>query len=312
MNKKVITIVSPTYNEEENILRFYTQVNEVTKSISNYKFNFLFIDNASTDKTANILRDLAKEDKKIKVILNNRNFGHIRSPYWGVLQSWGDATIYLASDLQDPPELIPEFIEAWQSGYKVAWGVRSSSKSSKLFNWLRSKYYIILNRLSDVPQIKNATGFGIYDASVLEVLRKINDPYPYFRGLVMELGYEIKQIPFIQNSRYRGFSKNNIFTLYDIAILGLVSHSVLPIRLASLLGFFIGFICVCISFILFGLKLFLWDYFPIGYAPMIISIFMMFGILLIFIGLLGEYIASIHRYLSNRPIVVEKERVNFD
>ena len=224
----------------------------------------------------------------------------------------GDATIYLASDLQDPPELIPEFIEAWERGYKVAWGVRSSSKSSKLFNWLRSKYYIILNKFSDVPQINNATGFGIYDASVLEVLRKINDPYPYFRGLVMELGYEIKQIPFVQNSRYRGFSKNNIFTLYDIAILGLVSHSVLPIRLASLLGFFIGFICVCISFILFGLKLFLWDYFPIGYAPMIISIFMMFGILLIFIGLLGEYIAAIHRYLSNRPIVVEKERVNFD
>lgn len=312
MNKKVITIVSPTYNEEENILLFFNQVNEVTKSISNYKFNFLFIDNASTDKTVNILRDLAKEDKKIKVILNNRNFGHIRSPYWGVLQSWGDATIYLASDLQDPPELIPEFIEAWESGYKVAFGVKPESEDNFFIHKLRKIYYIFLDKISDVHIVKNATGFGIYDHEVLDHVRNIKDPYPFFRGIIADLGYEIKQIPFVQKKRARGQSKNNIFTLFDIGMLGVISHSKTPIRIASFIGFFFGAASTLVAIIFFILKLVYWDKFPLGISPIIIGMFFMFGLIFIFLGLLGEYIGSIHNYLQRRPIVVEKERINFE
>ena len=312
MNKKIITIVSPTYNEEENVLHFYSRVNEVIKNISNYHFEFLFIDNASTDKTANILKDLAKQDKQVKLIINTRNFGHIRSPYWGVIQSKGDATIYLASDLQDPPELIPKFIEAWENGYKVAFGVKPESKDYFLMHQLRKFYYKFLEKISDVPIIKNATGFGIYDRKVLENVRKINDPYPFFRGIIADLGYEIKQIPFIQKRRARGISKNNFFTLYDIGMLGIINHSILPIRIASLIGFFVGGISFFVALIFVILKLIYWNSFPLGISPIIIGMFFMFGLIFIFLGFLGEYIGSIHTYLQKRPIVIEKERINFD
>jgi dolichol-phosphate mannosyltransferase len=311
MNKKVITIVSPTYNEEENVLHFFSSVNEVIKNISNYQFEFLFIDNASTDETANILKDLAKQNKQIKIILNTRNFGHIRSPYWGVIQSQGDATIYLASDLQDPPELIPKFIEAWEDGYKVAFGVKPDSEDYFLLHQLRKFYYRLLEKISNVPIIKNATGFGIYDREVLENIRKINDPYPFFRGIIADLGYEIKQIPFVQKRRARGLSKNNFFTLYDIGMLGIINHSIVPIRIASLIGFFVGGFSFIFAFIFTILKLIYWDSFPLGISPIIIGMFFMFGLILIFIGFLGEYIGSIHTYLKKRPIVVEKERINF-
>jgi glycosyltransferase involved in cell wall biosynthesis len=312
MNKKIITIVSPTYNEEENVLHFYSRVNEVIKNISNYHFEFLFIDNASTDKTANILKNLAKQDKQVKLILNTRNFGHIRSPYWGVIQSEGDATIYLASDLQDPPEIIPKFIEAWENGYKVAFGVKPESKDYFLLHQLRKFYYKFLEKISDVPIIKNATGFGIYDREVLDNIRKINDPYPFFRGIIADLGYEIKQIPFIQNKRTRGISKNNFLTLYDIGMLGIVNHSILPLRIASLFGFFVGGISFFVAFIFLILKLIYWNSFPLGISPIIIGMFLMFGLVFIFMGFIGEYVGSIHTYLQKRPIVVEKERINFD
>lgn len=312
MNKKIITIVSPTYNEEENVLHFYSRVKEVIKNISNYHFEFLFIDNASTDKTANILKDLAKQDKQVKLIINTRNFGHIRSPYWGVIQSQGDATIYLASDLQDPPELIPKFIEAWENGYKVAFGVKPESKDYFLMHQLRKFYYKFIEKISDVPIIKNATGFGIYDREVLENVRKINDPYPFFRGIIADLGYEIKQIPFIQKRRARGISKNNFFTLYDIGMLGIVNHSIVPIRIASLIGFFVGSLSFLAALIFLILKLIYWNSFPLGISPIIIGMFLMFGLIFIFIGFLGEYIGSIHTYIQKRPVVVEKERINFD
>jgi glycosyltransferase involved in cell wall biosynthesis len=312
MNKKVITIVSPTYNEEENILYFYSSVNEAIKNIPNYQFEFLFIDNASTDETANILKDLAMKNKLIKIILNTRNFGHIRSPYWGVIQSQGDATIYLASDLQDPPELIPKLIEAWEEGYKVVLGVKPESKDYFLWHQLRKFYYWFLEKISQVPIIKNATGFGLYDREVLDSIRKINDPYPFFRGIIADLGYEIKQIPFFQERRARGLSKNNFFTLYDIGMLGIINHSVVPIRLASLIGFFVGSISFFVALTFLILKLIYWNSFPLGISPIIIGMFFMFGLIFIFIGLLGEYVGSIHTYLQKRPIVVEKERINFD
>ena len=311
MNKKIITIVSPTYNEEENILLFYSRVNEVIKNISNYQFEFLFIDNASTDETANILKDLARQDKKIKVILNTRNFGHIRSPYWGIIQSQGDVTIYLASDLQDPPEIIPQFIDAWEKGFKVVLGVKPESKLNFLNHQLRKAYYKLLNKISNVPIIKNSTGFGLYDKEVLNEVRKINDPYPFLRGIIAELGYEVKQISFLQERRAKGHSKNNFYTLYDIGILGIISHSITPIRIASLLGFLVGSLSFIFAFIFTILKLIYWDSFPLGISPIIIGMFFMFGLILIFIGFLGEYICSIHTYLKKRPIVVEKERINF-
>jgi glycosyltransferase involved in cell wall biosynthesis len=312
MNKKIITIVAPTFNEEESIDIFYEHLKATIKNIINYHFEILIIDNASTDKTVTILRKIADKDKALKVIVNTRNFGHIRSPYWGVIQSQGDATIYLASDLQDPPELIPEFIEAWENGYKVAFGVKSESKDYFLLHQLRKFYYNLLEKISDVPIIKNATGFGIYDREVLENIRNINDPYPFFRGIIADLGYEVKQIPFLQKRRARGISKNNFFTLYDIGMLGIVSHSIVPIRIASLIGFFVGGISFFFALIFFILKLIYWNYFPLGISPIIIGMFFMFGLIFIFIGFLGEYIGSIHTYLQKRPIVVEKERINFD
>jgi glycosyltransferase involved in cell wall biosynthesis len=311
MNKKIITIVSPTYNEEANVLLFHSRVNEVIKNISNYQFEFLFIDNASTDETANILKNLAKQDKKIKVILNTRNFGHIRSPYWGIIQSQGDATIYLASDLQDPPELIPKFIDAWESGFKVVLGVKPESKLNFINHHLRKMYYRFLNKISDVIIIKNSTGFGLYDKEVLSEVRKINDPYPFLRGIIAELGYEVKQIPFLQERRSRGYTKNNFYTLYDIGMLGIVNHSITPIRIASLLGFLVGGISLIFAFIFMILKIMYWNSFPLGISPIIIGMFFMFGLILIFIGFLGEYIGSIHNYLQKRPVVVEKERINF-
>jgi dolichol-phosphate mannosyltransferase len=312
MNKKIITIVSPTYNEEGNVLLFYSRVNEIIKNISNYQFEFLFIDNASTDETANILKDLAKQDKKIKVILNTRNFGHIRSPYWGIIQSQGDATIYLASDLQDPPELIPKFIDAWESGFKVVLGVKPESKLNFINHQLRKAYYLFLNKISNVSIVKNSTGFGLYDREVLNEVRKINDPYPFLRGIIAELGYEVKQILFLQERRNAGHTKNNFYTLYDIGMLGIISHSITPVRMASLVGFLVGSLSFIFAFIFTILKLIYWDSFPLGISPIIIGMFFMFGLILIFIGFLGEYIGSIHTYLQKRPIVVEKERINFD
>lgn len=312
MNKKTITIVSPCYNEQEIIAEFYKRVSAVISTCTNYNFEFLFIDNASTDGTLGILKGLASIDPRLKIIVNVRNFGHIRSPYWGVIQSSGHATIYLASDLQDPPELIPEFIEAWEQGFKVAWGIKPVSETHGITHTIRRLYYKFLDMVSDVPHVRDATGFGIYDKVVLDKIREINDPYPYFRGIISELGYEVKQIPFIQARRLAGISKNNFYSLYDTAMLGIISHSLVPIRIASFLGFFLGIASILVALIFLVLKISYWDNFPVGYAPIMIAIFFMFGLLMCFIGLLGEYIGSIHTYLQKRPIVVEKERINFD
>lgn len=309
---KTISIVSPCFNEQDNILELYKRLLEVAKIYPKYKFEYIFIDNASTDGTIDLLRGLALNDKAVKVIINTRNFGHIRSPYWGVLQSGGDATIYLASDLQDPPELIPNFINKWEKGFKVVWATKPSSETSFFTHMLRKAYYRILDKVSDVAQIKDATGFGLYDKDVLDQIRKINDPYPYFRGLVLELGYPVDTVEFKQPRRYKGLSKNNFYTLFDYAMLGIISHSKLPIRVASILGFFVGFFSFITALFFLIMKLLFWEKFPVGYAPIVIGMFFMFGILLMFLGVLGEYIGSIHTYLQKRPIVVERERINFD
>ena len=309
--KKYISIVTPTYNEVENIKELYKRVCRVMSKMEGYRYEIIVIDNASTDGTVEVLKELANQDPSFKVILNTRNFGHLRSPYWGVLQSFGDATVYLASDLQDPPELIPDLISEWEKGSKVVLGVKPTSSTSFAFHYLRKLYYRLLDGVSDVKIVKDATGFGLYDRDVIDAIRNINDPCPFFRGLVCELGFDIATLDFKQPARVRGISKNNFYTLYDTAWLGLVSHSLVPIRMASFLGIAIGLISILLAFVAFILKLIWWSQIPAGIAPIEIALFFMFGVVLIFIGVLGEYIGTMLTYLQNRPVVVERDRINF-
>lgn len=310
-NRKLISITSPCFNEEANVEELYRRVLKVMEGMPEFDFEYIFIDNASTDGTVEILRNLAKKEPRVKVILNTRNFGHIRSPYWGILQSSGDATIYLASDLQDPPEKIPEFIKEWKKGWKVVLGVKPESQTNRLSHKLRLGYYKFLDRITDINIIKHSTGFGLYDAVVLNELRKINDPYPFLRGLISELGYPVKQVSFVQPARVHGVTKNNFFTLYDIAMLGIVNHSLFPIRVAAFSGIFLGSMSLILAFIAVIFKLLYWNSFPLGSIPLILGVLLMLGVNLIFIGLLGEYVANILAHVRGRPIVVESERINF-
>lgn len=308
----LISIVTPCYNEEANVDELYTRIKAAISSIKNYRFELIVIDNHSADGTVEKLRKLASFDPMVKIIVNARNFGHIRSPYYGILQSSGVATIYLASDLQDPPEIIPQFIEQWEAGYKLVMATKPESQGAAWIHALRKAYYRVLDGISDISLLSDSTGFGLYDRAVLDHLRKIDDPYPYLRGLICELGYEIKTIPFSQPRRLRGISKNNFYTLYDIAMLGVVSHSKVPIRLAAFAGFALGGGSIVVAFAYLVLKLLYWGSFPLGFAPVVIGLFFLFGMQLFFVGVIGEYIASIHTYVQKRPVVVEQERVNFD
>jgi glycosyltransferase involved in cell wall biosynthesis len=309
--KKKISFISPCFNEEDNIDDLYQRVVVIWDANPQFDYEYVVIDNASTDRTVEKLKVIASSDSRLKIIVNTRNFGHIRSPYWGILQTSGDATIYMASDLQDPPELAMEFIKEWESGYKIVLATKPVSEGNQFVHFLRKLYYRILERITDIQLVRDATGFGLYDKKVLDEIRKINDPYPYLRGLICELGYPIKTIEFKQPRRVRGISKNNFYTLYDIAMLGLVSHSLVPIRIAAFLGLLIGFLSLTVGSAFLVAKLVWWDYFPVGVAPIAIALFGLFGLLFIFMGLLGEYIGVIQTQVSKRPIVVEAERINF-
>lgn len=313
MKKNLISIVTGTFNEAENVDELYEKIQ---KSIENYRnqynFELIVIDNASTDGTVAKLKQLANEDRQLKLIVNNRNFGHIRSPYWAILQAEGNAVIYLASDLQDPPELIPHFIDEWERGWKVVYAVKPTTQASPFFHFMRKLYYRVLNSISEIDLINDTTGFGIYDKRVIDHLRTINDPYPYLRGLVCELGYPIKTIPFEQPPRKRGFSKNNFYTLYDIAMLGIVSHSMIPLRIAGMIGLVMSAGSFFAGLYYLILKLAYWSDVPMGFAPLAIGSFLALGLVLLFLSILGEYVGSIHNYLKKRPIVTERERVNFD
>jgi glycosyltransferase involved in cell wall biosynthesis len=307
---KKISIVTPCYNEEDNVRELYEEIKKVMAGFD-YEYEHIYIDNASTDGTAVILRRLAEVDKHVKVIINTRNFGHIRSPYYGLLQARGDAAIVMASDLQDPPGRIPEFIQKWEQGFKVVIGVKTGSMESGLFYFLRSLYYRTLRILSDVDLIDNFTGFGLYDHQVIEILRKFDDPYPYFRGLIADIGFETARVEFTQPRRKRGISKNNFYTLYDMAMLGVTSYTKVPLRLATMLGFLSAGISFFVGLVYLVYKLVEWQNFSLGLAPVIIGLFFMGSIQLLFLGIVGEYIGSIYTLAVRRPLVIEKERINF-
>jgi polyisoprenyl-phosphate glycosyltransferase len=309
---KIITVVTPCYNEEENIEELYAQTSAVFDSIPDIQYEHLFIDNCSTDRTSEILRRMAAEHPNIKVILNSRNFGHIRSPYYGLMQATGDAAIILVADLQDPPELIKQFIDHWLSGKKIVVGVKPSAEESSLMFGIRRLYYRLVTRIADVKLIQNFTGFGLYDRQIINELKKIDDPYPYFRGLISEVGFEAVQIQYNQPMRQRGITKNNFYTLYDIAMLGITSHSRVPLRLATMIGFTLSGVSLIVSLIYLLLKLIFWYQFSIGTAPVLIGMFFFASVQLFFIGLLGEYVGAILTHVMKRPLVVERERINFE
>lgn len=308
---KTISIVTPCFNEEENVLELYTQVKAVFAEMPDYTYEHIFIDNASKDNTVAILKDIAKNDPNAKVIVNSRNFGHIRSPYHALLQAQGDAAILLVADLQDPPDMIKDFIAKWEEGYKVVLGVKSQSHESPAMFAIRKMYYNFINRVSEIELTKNNTGFGLYDKKIIEILREVNDPYPYFRGLISDIGFESYKIEYVQPVRKRGITKNNFYTLYDIAMLGITNHSKIPLRLAAMLGFFMSALSLLVAFGYLFAKLIFWNYFSLGTAPLIIGLFLFSSVQLFFIGIIGEYIGSIHTQVLKRPLVVEKERINF-
>jgi polyisoprenyl-phosphate glycosyltransferase len=312
-----LSVVTACYNEEQNVDEVYRRVREVMESLpprdgEPYTYEHLFIDNASGDRTVEILRGICAEDQRVKVIVNTRNFGHIRSPFHGLLAANGDAVISIVADLQDPPDLIREFVARWEEGHKVVVGVKNESLERKSMFFVRTLYYRILGRLSDVPLIENFTGFGLYDRVVMDKLREIDDPYPYFRGLICDLGYDRVEVAYVQPRRARGITKNNFYTLYDMAMLGLTNHSKVPLRLATMAGFVLSIVALLTALVFLVLKLAFWNEFNLGLAPLLIGIYFFGSVQLFFIGVLGEYILSIHTQVYHRPLVVEKERINFD
>ena len=308
---KKISVVSGCYNEESNLEELVRRVFAVAAKFPGYEWEYILIDNCSTDRSQEILRAMATQDKRIKVIFNTRNFGHIRSPYYGMLQAYGDAMIYLASDLQDPPETIEKFIPLWEQGWKVVAAIKNQSEESPLFFMARKAYYHLIASLTDLDLLKNFTGFGMYDQVVVEHLRKLDDPYPYHRGIISQLGYAVANVPFVQARRQRGFTKNNFYTLYDIAMLGFTSHTKVPLRFAIMLGFAAALLSFLAGMFYLFMKIFYWREFAIGQAPLIVGLFFMGSVQLFFIGVVGEYIGAIHTKVTKRPLVVERERINF-
>lgn len=309
--KKLISIVTPCYNEEDNVDELCQRVSEVMATLP-YRYEHICIDNHSTDGTVEKLKAIAARDNKVKIIVNARNFGHIRSPYHALLQANGDAAVLIAADLQDPPEMIREFVEKWEAGYKTVMAVKPESEESALMFRIRKLYYKTVTRISEVPLVQNATGAGLFDRAVLDVLRNLKDPYPYFRGLVCEIGFPIATVPFKQPRRARGVTKNNFYTLYDIAMLGITNHSKVPLRLMTMAGFGLAIVSLFLTFGFFVAKLLFWNSFELGIAPVLIGLFFFGAVQMFFIGLLGEYIGAIHTQVRNMPHVIELERINFD
>lgn len=302
----------PTYNEEENVVLMHQAlVKMFQKDLPNYNYEILFIDNKSKDNTRKLLRQICEKDKNVKAIFNAQNFGQFNSPYYGLINTSGDCTIGMAADFQDPIDMIPKFVKSWEEGYKIVIGIKNQSKESKIMYFLRSLYYKMIKKFSEVEQIEHFTGFGLYDKRFIEVLKNLDDPDPYLRGIVSELGFERKEIPFTQPKRERGKSSNNWYRLYDAGMLGITSYTKVGLRMATILGFIISAISVIVALIYLVLKLCMWNSFQAGIAPLIIGVFLLGGIQIFFIGFLGEYILSINQRIMHRPLVVVEEKLNF-
>ena len=309
--KKTISIMVPTYNEEENVELMYKALKEMfKKELPNYQYEILFIDNKSRDNTRNLIRKICKKDKNVKAIFNAQNFGQFNSPYYGLLNTTGDCTIMVAADFQDPIEMIPKFVKEWENGYKIVIGIKTKSQESKIIYLLRSLYYKLIKKFSEVDQIEHFTGFGLYDKDFIKILKDLDDPEPYLRGIVAELGFERKEIPFTQPKRERGKSSNNWYRLYDGAMLGITSYTKIGLRFATILGFMVSFLSVLIAFIYLILKLCMWNSFQAGIAPLIIGVFLLGGLQIFFIGFLGEYILKMNQRIMHRPLVVVEEKIN--
>ena len=305
---KKISIVVPCFNEEENVVPMADAIREeFKKNLSSYEYEIIFIDNDSKDNTRKLIRELCNSDKGIKGIFNAKNFGQFNSPYYGMLQSTGDATVLMAADFQDPVEMIPKYVAAWEEGYKIAIGIKKSSQENKIMYHLRSLYYKTIKKLSEVEQIEHFTGFGLYDKAFINVMRNLDDPVPFLRGIVAELGFRRKEIPYEQPQRRAGITSNNLYRLYDAAMLSITAYTKVGLRLAT----FAGVILSGISMYLI-LKLVYWDRFPAGMAPILIGMLFLGSIQIFFIGLIGEYILTINQRVMKRPLVVEEERINFD
>jgi glycosyltransferase involved in cell wall biosynthesis len=311
--KKMISIVAGCFNERDNIAELHARITSVMAKTPQYDYEIILIDNASADGTVDIIRAIAAHDRKLKAIINVRNFGHIRSPYHAFLLAEGDAVIGMASDLEDPPELILEFIRKWEEGFRIAIAVRrSSAERGLVVPLLRKAYYSLITRISEVDQVRNFTGFGLYDRCVMDILRSIRDPYPYFRGLICEIGYPRAEIPFDKPVRKRGLSKGNFFIYLDSALLGIVNHSKAPLRLATIIGICMSGMSFITGTYYLVRKLIYWNDFQVGIAPLATSLFFFLGILFLMIGLLGEYVGLLVTHTVKRPMVVEQERINFE
>jgi polyisoprenyl-phosphate glycosyltransferase len=310
--KKTISILTPCFNEEDNVREVYERVRAVMSSLGSYDYEHLFIDNASTDHTFAILKLISSFDKNVKVIRNARNFGPIRSPMHALYQASGDAVIGIVADLQDPPEMIVDLVRQWEQGFPIVITVKESADESGLMFWIRKSYYKLVNRLSGIETYENFTGFGLYDRKVVELIKDFNDPYPYFRGIIAEIGLPHSEIRFHQPARKRGITKNNFYALYDMAMLGITNLSKVPLRIVTLSGFFGAAMSVLSGFAYFLYKLLFWNHFSVGMAPLVIGMFLMGSLQLVFVGIIGEYIGQIHTLVQRRPLVVEQERLNFE
>jgi len=310
---KRISIVTACYNEEENVEELYAQVKKVmNEKVSKYSYEHIFIDNSSEDKTVEILKKIAKDDKNVKIIVNSRNFGHIKSPTHALFQATGDAVISVVADLQDPPEMIPEFVKKWEEGNDIVLAMKKESEEQGVMFKARELYYEILSKLSEVRIFKNSTGFGLFDRKVMDALKTMDDPYPFFRGMLGEVGYDVAIVPYNQPVRVRGITKNNFYSLYDMGMLGIINNSKVPLRMAIFIGAFFGILSALIGLGYFVAKLLYWDTMSLGMAPLLVMTSFMFSIMLFFIGIIGEYIGAIYTQVLKRPLVFEKERINFD
>lgn len=310
---KTISVVVPCYNEEENVGALAAAIRETfRRSLPEYAYELIFIDNDSADRTRDIIRQLCAEDGGIKGIFNAKNFGQFNSPYYAMIQSTGDCTILMAADFQDPVEMIPQYVKEWEAGYKIVIGIKKSSQENKFMYWLRGCYYKMIKRLSDVEQIEQFTGFGLYDAKFIKVLRDLDDPTPFLRGIVAELGFRRKEIPYEQPLRRAGKTSNNFYKLYDAAMLSITSYTKVGLRLATIFGSICCGISMLVAVVYLVMKLVYWDRFAAGMAPLLIGMCFLGSVQIFFIGMVGEYILSINSRVMKRPLVIEEERINFD